>query len=73
MNEDPETYPYCDFCFVNSAVYRAWDVLRDDIMINLQKAVSLFRQAKTILLMGHGLDGAIANLAIPEIIKLYDD
>jgi hypothetical protein len=42
-------------------------------MINLQKAVSLFRQAKTILLMGHGLDGAIANLAIPEIIKLYDD
>jgi len=28
---------------------------------------------KTILLIGHGLGGAIANLAIPEIIKLYDN
>ncbi len=63
--ENPEPYPYCDYCYVNPALYRAWDALRDDIIVNLQKTLSLFRQAKMVVFIGHSLGGAIVTLAIP--------
>jgi hypothetical protein len=65
LNDDPEPYPYCNYCYVNSAIYRGWDALRDDILVNLQKVMSLFRQATIISFVGHSLGGAILTFGVP--------
>ncbi|KAF2076877.1 hypothetical protein CYY_001844 [Polysphondylium violaceum] len=66
-----DAYPFCTDCYVHSGFHKAWLSVRSEIEASVANSMKLCGPKCGLIVTGHSLGGALATLAMAELIQIY--